>query len=111
MDGPEDTVEHAVEVCPAWAEHRRVLLKAIGGGDLSRPALVEAMVRGGLEVWEAVTSCEAVVLAKEVAEHERELLCFRFILPPLPEETPDASEVPRRSPATVGTGLRTVSSG
>ena len=41
--------------------------------DLSRPALVEAMVRGGPELWEAVTSfCEAVMLAKrggEFAEH------------------------------------------
>ena len=41
-----NTVEHTVEVCPAWAEHRRVFREAIGGGDLSRPALVEAMVRG-----------------------------------------------------------------
>ena len=65
-------MEHTVEVCPAWAEHRRVLVEAIGGGDLSRPALVEAMVRGGPEVWEAITSfCEAVMLAKEVVERER----------------------------------------
>ena len=32
---PEDTVEPTVEVCPAWVEHRRVLRKVIGGGDLS----------------------------------------------------------------------------
>ena len=44
-DGPEDTVEHTVAVSLAWAEHRRVLVEAIGGGELSRPALVEAMVR------------------------------------------------------------------
>ena len=58
-------MEHAVEVCPAWAEHRRVLVEAIGsGGGLSRPALVQAMVRGERE-WEAVASfCEAVMLAR-----------------------------------------------
>ncbi|CAK1598932.1 unnamed protein product [Parnassius mnemosyne] len=71
-DRPEDTVEHTVEVCPAWAEHRRVLVAVIGGGDLSRPALVEAMVRSETE-WDAVTTfCEAVMLAKEVAEREKE---------------------------------------
>ena len=32
VDRPEDTVEHTVEVYPAWAEHRRVLREAIGGG-------------------------------------------------------------------------------
>ena len=72
VDRPEDTVEHTVEVCPAWAEHRRVLTEAIGGGDLSRPALVQAMVRSE-RAWEAVTSfCEAVMLAKEEAERVRE---------------------------------------
>ena len=71
-DRPEDTVAHTVEVCPAWAELRRVLVAAIGGGDLSRPALVQTMVRSERE-WEAVTSfCEAVMLAKEVAGRERE---------------------------------------
>ena len=49
MDRLEDTVEYMEEVCPAWTEHRRVLLEAIGGGDFSRLALVEAMVRGGAE--------------------------------------------------------------
>ena len=66
-------MEHTVEVCPAWAEHRRVLVEAIGsGGGLSRPALVQAMVRSERE-WEAVASfCEAVMLAKEVAGRMRE---------------------------------------
>ena len=37
-----------------------------GGGDLSHPALFEAMVWGKAEVREAVTSfCNAVMLAKE----------------------------------------------
>ena len=34
VDHPEDTVEHTVEECPAWAVHHRVLVEAIGGGDL-----------------------------------------------------------------------------
>ncbi|XP_050550456.1 uncharacterized protein LOC126910803 [Spodoptera frugiperda] len=71
-DHPEDTVEHTVAVCPAWAEHRRVLRDVIGDGDLSRPALVQAMVRSEGE-WDAVSSfCEAVMLAKEEAERSRE---------------------------------------
>ena len=73
VDHLENTVEHSVEVCPAWTEHRRVLVESIGGDDLSRPALVETMVRGGPEVWEADTSfCEAVMLAKEEAKCLRE---------------------------------------
>jgi hypothetical protein len=69
---PEDTVEHTVEVCPAWEEHRRVLVGEIGGGDLSRRALVEAMVRSE-EEWQAVASfCEAVMLAKEEADRIRQ---------------------------------------
>ena len=39
----------------------------MNGGGLSRPALVQAMVRSERE-WEEVASiCEAVMLAKEVA--------------------------------------------
>ena len=50
--------------------------EAFGYGDLSHLALAEAMVRGGPEVWEAVTSfCEAVMLAK-VVEHELEWLAL-----------------------------------
>ncbi|KAJ8737154.1 hypothetical protein PYW07_000425 [Mythimna separata] len=71
MDRPEDTVEHTVEVCPAWAEHRHVLVGAIGGGDLSHRALVQAMVRSE-EGWRVVASfCEAVMLVKEAADRER----------------------------------------
>ena len=45
------------------------------GGDLSRPALVEAMERGGPEMWEAVTSLsEAVMLGKEEAKRLQEQL-------------------------------------
>ena len=35
-------MEHTLDVCPAWVDHRCILLEAIGGGDLLRPALVEA---------------------------------------------------------------------
>ncbi|KAJ8722226.1 hypothetical protein PYW08_004628 [Mythimna loreyi] len=69
---PEDTVEHTVEVCPAWEEHRRVLVGVIGGGDLSRRALVQAMVHSE-EEWQAVASfCEAVMLVKEEADRIRQ---------------------------------------
>ena len=52
-----------------------MLPRGIVGDDLSLPALVEAMVRGGPELWEAVTSfCEAMMLAKEEAERLREHL-------------------------------------
>ena len=37
-------MDRTVQVCPAWAEHGRVFLEAIGGGDLPRPVLLEAMV-------------------------------------------------------------------
>ncbi|KAJ8725175.1 hypothetical protein PYW07_016133 [Mythimna separata] len=71
VDRPEDTVEHTVEVCPAWAEHRRFLVEAIGCGDLSRRDLVQAMVQSE-EGWQAVASfCEAVMLANEAADRER----------------------------------------
>lgn len=46
-----------------------------GGGDLSRPALVETMLRGEKEgeEWEAVASfCETVMLEKEAAGRVRE---------------------------------------
>ncbi|XP_050563744.1 uncharacterized protein LOC126913062 [Spodoptera frugiperda] len=71
-DRPEDTVEHTVAVCPAWAEYRQVLRDVVGDGDLSRPALVQAMVRSERD-WDAVSSfCEAVMLAKEEAGRVRE---------------------------------------
>ena len=82
-DRPEDTVEHTVEVCPAWAEHRRVLVEAIGG-DLSRPALVQSMVRSE-EAWGAVASfCEAVMLVKEEVDRQREI-DFARLPPPQPK--------------------------
>ncbi|KAJ8704925.1 hypothetical protein PYW08_012245 [Mythimna loreyi] len=69
---PEDTVKHKVEVCPAWEKHRRALVGVIGGGDLSRRVLVQAMVRSE-EEWQAVASfCEAVMQVKEEADRIRQ---------------------------------------
>lgn len=69
---PEDTAQHTLEECSAWASQRRDLIAAIGGSDLSLPAVVEAIV-GGESAWEgAVAFCEQVMLAKETAERERE---------------------------------------
>ncbi|PZC75630.1 hypothetical protein B5X24_HaOG205906 [Helicoverpa armigera] len=42
-DSPEDTVDHTVQECPAWEGHRWVLVEALGDGDLTRPALVQAI--------------------------------------------------------------------
>ena len=72
--GPqEDTVEHTVAVCPAWAEHRRVLREAIGGGGLSRPALAEATVRGARRHGKPSppSAKQYLMLAKQVASRER----------------------------------------
>ena len=80
-------MEHTVEMCPAWAEQRRILMEAIGGDDLSRPALVEAMLRGGPEVWEA-SFCEAVMLAKEEAGRLREHLAADLRLRRHPTKRP-----------------------
>ena len=97
----QGVLEHTVEVCPAWAEHRRVLVEAIGGDDLSHPALVDAMVRGGPEMWEAVTSiCEAVMLAKEEVGRLREHLAAELRLRRHPRRRPvrQTSHVDLRPP-------------
>ncbi|XP_072939155.1 uncharacterized protein [Epargyreus clarus] len=67
----EDTAQHTLEVCPAWADQRRMLVAAVGP-DLSLPAVVKAMV-GSDRSWKAVKSfCEEVILQKEAAERVRE---------------------------------------
>ena len=69
-DCPEDTAQHTLADCPAWAEQRRELSAAVG--DLSLPNIVLSMVRSE-SAWEAVASfCEQVMHAKEAAERERE---------------------------------------
>uniref|UniRef100_A0A2H1WT15 SFRICE_035180 n=1 Tax=Spodoptera frugiperda TaxID=7108 RepID=A0A2H1WT15_SPOFR len=97
-DCPEDTAEHTVAVCPARAEHRRVLRDLVDDSDLSRPVLAKAMVRSEGD-WDAVSSfCEAVMLDKEEAGRPS-------------RETHRASGIARRSPATLSAGLRTASKG
>uniref|UniRef100_A0A2H1V7L1 SFRICE_027233 n=1 Tax=Spodoptera frugiperda TaxID=7108 RepID=A0A2H1V7L1_SPOFR len=71
-DRPENKVKHTVAVCPAWAEQRLVLRDVVSDGDLSRPALVQAMVRSEGD-WDAISSfCEAVMIAKEEARRVRD---------------------------------------
>ena len=79
-------MEHTVEVCPARVEHRRVLVE---GSTAAIAALVEAIVRGGPEVWEAVTSfCEVVMQAKEEAKYLRERLAADLRLRRHPRRRP-----------------------
>lgn len=67
----EDTAQHTVAECSAWAEERAVMASVVGS-DLSLPAVVKAMVRSD-GAWKAVaTFCGAVQGAKETAERMRE---------------------------------------
>ncbi|KAL0860233.1 hypothetical protein ABMA27_010540 [Loxostege sticticalis] len=67
----EDTAQHTLETCPAWARERGVLVAAVGQ-DLSLRAVIAQMVEDEGK-WQAVlTFCEAVVSQKEAAERERE---------------------------------------
>ncbi|XP_041982491.1 uncharacterized protein LOC121735656 [Aricia agestis] len=70
-DHGDDTAQHTLEDCPAWAEQRAVLCATIGY-DLSLPAIVTAMVRSS-QGYDAIADfCEAVISQKEAAERERE---------------------------------------
>ncbi|CAH2104694.1 unnamed protein product [Euphydryas editha] len=70
-DCSEDSAQHTLESCPAWAEQRRDLAGVIGE-DLSLSAVARAMV-GGDRAWTAVANfCENVILQKEAAERARE---------------------------------------
>ena len=87
MVRPEDTVEHTVEVCPVLAQHRRILMEAIS---LSRPALVEAMVRGrrgGIGKRYLLRSSHASEVEGGVRAGAA---CFRHTPLPPPEETSGA---------------------
>ncbi|XP_052750701.1 uncharacterized protein LOC128200649 [Galleria mellonella] len=67
----QDTAEHTLEECPAYADERRVL-SAVVGTDLSLPAVVRQMVSSERS-WEAMlVFCDAVMSKKEAAERERE---------------------------------------
>lgn len=68
----EDTAQHTLEECLAWASERRDLV-AVVGNDLSLPALINSML-GCERSWEAAVSfCEQVMFQKETAEREREM--------------------------------------
>lgn len=72
LDCPEDTAQHTLEECPAWAAQRRDLVAATTAGGLSLQDVVLSMV-GSESAWDAVASfCEEVMAAKEAAERERE---------------------------------------
>jgi len=64
---PEDTAQHTLEHCPAWANQRRVLTDIIEG-DLSPSAVVLAMLEDERS-WGAVTSfCEDVISFYEMTK-------------------------------------------
>lgn len=68
----QDTAQHVIEECPAFAEERRDLVADIGN-DLSLSAIARQMVTSR-ECWTAVVRfCEAVMSKKEAAERDREL--------------------------------------
>jgi hypothetical protein len=67
----EETAQHALEQCPAWAPQRQSLVSIIGT-DLALLAVVKAMAHSASS-WEAVASfCEYIMLQKEAAERIRE---------------------------------------
>ncbi|KAL0867489.1 hypothetical protein ABMA27_008273 [Loxostege sticticalis] len=67
----EDTAQHTLASCSAWARERGVLVSVVGS-DLSLTAIVARMASTE-EAWQAVlTFCEAVISQKEAAERERE---------------------------------------
>ena len=69
-----DTAQHTLELCPAWAEERRVLRAQIGQ-DLSPQAIVAASVEPGERGernWHAFASfCSTVLRKKEADERVR----------------------------------------
>ena len=67
----EDTAQHTLAYCNAWANERSVLTNVVGE-DLSLSAIIAKMVESE-ENWKAVSSfCSAVMRQKEEAERERE---------------------------------------
>ena len=99
-DSPEDTVEHTVAVCPAWAEHRRVLVAAIGGGDLSPSGPGPERENGKQSSPSAKPSC-----------WRRRWQNARGAQPLVPAAARYTPGVGRRLPVTVDAGLWTVSNG
>lgn len=97
----EDTAQHTLEFCPAWAEPRRVLRLDIGES-LAPEAVVEAMLRGRQKLVAIRSYCEQVMLAKErvernrertrdpsrTSQHQRNTTRHRGAAPPLPPPPP-----------------------
>lgn len=68
----EDTAQHTLQECSAWAPQRQSL-KAEIGQDLSLASVVAAMLNSE-RAWKAMVSfCEDVILLKETAERAREV--------------------------------------
>ncbi|XP_033360792.1 uncharacterized protein LOC117239400 [Bombus vosnesenskii] len=70
-EGEEDTAQHTLEFCPAWAEPRRVLQLEIGES-LAPEAVVAGMLRERQQFVVVRTYSEQVMLAKERVERNRE---------------------------------------
>lgn len=66
----QGTTQHTLEVCPAWAVQRRVLVQNLGR-DLSLSSVILGML-GSDQKWAVMTKfCEEVTAAKEDAEWAR----------------------------------------
>ncbi|XP_011879609.1 PREDICTED: uncharacterized protein LOC105568485, partial [Vollenhovia emeryi] len=66
----DDTAQHTLAECPAWADERAVLVHEVGQ-DLSLPAVIAAILEEERS-WHAFASfCERVLTQKEAAERER----------------------------------------
>lgn len=68
--GDQDSAQHTLKECAAWAEERRVLVQAVGG-DLSLPRIVAKILQKE-ENWRAFSSfCDVITSRKEEVERER----------------------------------------
>lgn len=66
----DDTAQHTLGECPAWAGERETLRRTVGD-NLDLPTVVARMVKGR-GAWLAMARyCERVMLQKEQAERER----------------------------------------
>ena len=65
-----DSAQHTVEACPAFAEQRSELRRAIGD-DLSPAVLIRALITAGRQQKAVITFCEEVMTDKEAKERSR----------------------------------------
>lgn len=69
-DSLEDTAQHTLEICPAWADERAELVRVVGL-DLSLSAIIKAILDSE-DSWRTFSSfCERVMKKKEEAERDR----------------------------------------